>query len=409
MKILFVADGRSPIALHWIRYFLDGDDEIHLASTYPCARDIPLASLTITPVAFGELASEQEAGERGKRAAWLRKIVPVGLRTSLREWLAPLTFPNAVQRLRALITRVRPDLIHAMRIPFEGMVAALAAPKVPMLVSVWGNDLTLHARSNPWMAYYTRMVLDRTDALHTDCYRDQRMARQWGFASRKPAIVLPGNGGVEGDVFYHTEHKLQGIGERGEGAVVVNPRGFRAYVRNDTFFRSIPLVLERLPEVRFLCPAMAGEAQAENWLHELNIAHAVQLLPLQPHSQMADLFRQAQVVVSLTTHDGTPNTLLEAMACGCFPVAGDLESLREWIIPGVNGILTTPDDPSLLADAILQALQQSDLRMRAVVHNQRLVAERAEYGRVMAQVEEFYRKVIVKLPSQHPQRKMDSK
>ena len=33
-------------------------------------------------------------------------------------------------------------------------------------------------------------------------------------------------------------------------------------------------------------------------------------------------------------HDGTPNTLLEGMACGCLPVAGDLDSIREWLKPG---------------------------------------------------------------------------
>ena len=41
---------------------------------------------------------------------------------------------------------------------------------------------------------------------------------------------------------------------------------------------------------------------------------------------MAALFRQAQVMLSITTHDGTPNTLLEGLASGCFPIAGDIES-----------------------------------------------------------------------------------
>jgi glycosyltransferase involved in cell wall biosynthesis len=109
---------------------------------------------------------------------------------------------------------------------------------------------------------------------------------------------------------------------------------------------------------------------------------------------MAERFRQAQVVVSLSTHDGTPNTLLEAMACGCFPVVGDIESLREWITPGVNGLLTAPDDSHALAEAILQALEQPALRQHAAAHNLRLITERAEYGRVMQQAEEFYRKLV---------------
>ena len=56
---------------------------------------------------------------------------------------------------------------------------------------------------------------------------------------------------------------------------------------------------------------------------ELGIEDTVELTPPLPHADMAALFRSAQVLVSPTTHDGTPNSLLEGMACGCFPVAGD--------------------------------------------------------------------------------------
>ena len=78
------------------------------------------------------------------------------------------------------------------------------------------------------------------------------------------------------------------------------------------------------------------------------------------------------------------------MACGCFPVAGDIESLQEWITPGVNGLLVDPRDPQAIAGAVLMALEDRNLRRRAAEHNTRLVSERAEYGRVMAKAERFY-------------------
>ena len=129
-----------------------------------------------------------------------------------------------------------------------------------------------------------------------------------------------------------------------EAIIIINPRGFRAYVRNDTFFRAIPIVLKQRPNTRFICPAMIDETQAQKWVTEYRIASEVDLLPLQPRQKMADLFRQAQVTVSITTHDGMPNTLLEAMACGVYPIVGDIELLREWITPGVNGLLVNPLD-----------------------------------------------------------------
>ena len=109
---------------------------------------------------------------------------------------------------------------------------------------------------------------------------------------------------------------------------------------------------------------------------------------------MAELFRGASIVVSPSTHDGTPNTLLEAMACGCFPVAGDLESLREWITPGENGLLIDPSNPRALADAILSVLEKPALREAAKIKNSQIIAARAEYGACMAMIDTFYKNVV---------------
>jgi glycosyltransferase involved in cell wall biosynthesis len=139
---------------------------------------------------------------------------------------------------------------------------------------------------------------------------------------------------------------------------------------------------------------MQAEAQAWKWISRLNIEGSVSLLPRQNRSQMANLFRNSQVIVSPTTHDGTPNSLLEAMACGCFPVVGDLESLREWFLPGVNGFLVNSSDAHALAYAVNQALENHSLRESAAEHNVHLVSERAEYQRVMAGAVDFYRAVV---------------
>jgi glycosyltransferase involved in cell wall biosynthesis len=389
MKLLFVVDGRSPIALNWIRYFVAGGYDVYLASTYPCSPDLSPASLTIIPVALSEAAG-QPASAFGR--GWLRRLIPLGWRTALRQRLGPLTLPGAARRLRQLVEAWQPDLVHAMRLPYEGMLAARALEGLPtpLLVSVWGNDFTLHAPATPWLGRETRRALSRTDALHADCQRDVRLAHEWGFPKDRPAVVLPGAGGVQPELFYPPENP------EGRQPLVVNPRGLRAYIRNDTFFRAVPLVLARRPETRFVCPAMAGEAEPQRWLNELGTGAQVELLPVQTRSQMADLFRRAQVAVSPSTHDGTPNTLLEAMACGCFPVAGDIESLREWIEPGANGLLVDPGDPQALAGAILQALGQPDLRRRAAEQNARLIAEKAGYGRVMQSAEKFYAEIAKK-------------
>jgi len=389
MKILYVADGRSPIAQNWIRHFVErGDqqsspvDEVYLASTFACSLDFPINGLELTPVAFSSVKKvTQRPGTASART--------VGLRTAIRQWFGPFTIRRASQRLREYIERVKPDLIHAMRIPYEGMMAADAYNGTPLIVSVWGNDFTLHGISTRFMKHYTYWTMQVADGLHADCHRDIRLGYEWGLAPGKPTLVAPGNGGIRGDIFYPPEKPV-------EEPVIINPRGFRPYVRNDMFFKAIPLVLAKHPNAKFIFALMAGEPQVEQWVGELEIGHAVEFLPPLPHAQMASVFRRAQIVASPSIHDGTPNTLLEGMACGCFPVAGDLESIREWITPNENGLLFDSNHPQSIADAIIHAIENKNLRTKAEGLNREIISTRAEYEENMKRVEEFYKEVTAK-------------
>ena len=385
MKILFVADGRSPISRNWIRYFAERGDEVYLASTFACELDFPVKRLELTPVAFSAVKKQTSTPGSGSSRT-------LGLRTLIRQWIGPLTISRSARKLRTLIQEVQPDILHALRVPYEGMLAAEAlsggrVSRPRFLVSIWGNDFTLHAPSTPLMGYCTRKVMKAVDALHADCERDIRLARTWGLGADQPTLVAPGNGGIRGDVFYPPSELVK-------EPVIINPRGFRAYVKNEAFFKSMPLVLAKRSDARFVCSSMQGEAQALKWIQELGIEHAVQLNPPLSHAQMGEVFRGAQIVVSPSIHDGTPNSLIEGMACGCFPVAGDLESIREWITHGQNGLLVDPNDPQAIADAILIALEREDLRREAAGLNANMISAKAEYGRTMERVVEFYEMAI---------------
>jgi len=381
MRLLFVTDARSPISRNWIRYFIDRGDEVFIASTFEWeVEGLPTQRTAFTPVAFS-------AAKKRTSAPSTASSRTLSLRTKIRQWLGPVTIPAAAFKLRAFIRDVQPDIVHAMRIPYEGMLTAEALQGLKtrplFLVSIWGNDFTLHAPSTPLMKYYTRKVMRLVDGLHADVNRDVLLAREWGLSEDKPTLVVPGNGGIRGDVFYSPKELVK-------NPIVINPRGVRPYVRNDSFFKAIPLVLAKYPEAKFLCTGMQNDPQAMSWVQEYGIQNSVELLPAFPHEKMGELFRSAQIVVSPSIHDGTPNTLIEAMSCGCFPVAGDLESIREWITHGQNGLLFDANVPQSIADAILLGLEREDLRTDAAGLNRKIISTRAEYGANMKRVEDFY-------------------
>jgi glycosyltransferase involved in cell wall biosynthesis len=396
MKILFVADGRSPTSLSWLRYWTEKGHAVHLISTFPC--DIPagVISYHTLPVAFGSLAGGQVKNTPAVRtkngnAASLRNILRF-----VRYYLGPISLPFYQGHFRSLLSAIQPDLVHALRIPFEGMLSVVTPPGIPLVVSTWGNDITLHAHGSFLMTQLTKRVLSRADGLITDTQRDIQLSYEWGFRSGKPTLTVPGAGGIRLEEMGTISGSVRLPEELPDAPIIVNPRGQRpGSLRQDIFFQAIPEVLRKFPQAVFVCPSLRGDAESERLVDALGIRPNTKLWPRLSQAQLWRLFQASQIFVSPSVHDGTPNSLLETMACGCFPVVGDIESMREWVQPGINGLLVDATVAHSIADAIIQTISQPALRTKAAKYNAALIIERAAYLPNMARVEKFYTDLII--------------
>ena len=407
-SIQFVVDARSAIAQNWIAYLLDHGFEVHVISTVAAPTfDSRIASYHVVPLALGGLVARLNGGGEAARSSGLRRALSSRL-SPLRSRAATLDVYRHASAIRQIVNENKPDIVHAMRLPYEGIAAtaALESVDVPVVVSVWGNDFTLHAGRSPRVARMTERALGRADALHPDCMRDLTLAKQtFGWPDDKPAAVLPGGGGVQRALFRPEPRDadlVETLGIPTESFVVFNPRRISPYVSTECFFRAAALVLERMGNIIFLGAEMNGHPMAEKWVSELGIRDSVRLLAPMSRAEMAAHFKLADVVVSPARHDGTPNTLLEGLACGCFPLVGAIESVEEWIVDGENGLTFDPDDPVEIAAAISRAATDKHLRNRAFAINQQLIAEKADYDLMMPRAVDFYRAVIrsaaVRLP-----------
>jgi glycosyltransferase involved in cell wall biosynthesis len=400
MNLLFVADGRSPTAISWINNVWQDGHRVSLISTYPCQSMPGLAEFHILPVAFAELASKPGGKSNGSAPNNPIKHAVQTLRPSLlqlRYLFGPMTLPLYRKRFLEIVDHIGPELIHALRIPFEGMLAKVAPERYPLVVSIWGNDLTLHAQGSFQMGRNTLATLSRAEGLIADASRDIRLAKVWGYKSDRPSLVVPGCGGIDLEKIElartsspRTMIDIIPINRR----LVINPRGLRpGSLRNDVFFEAASIVSRRLPEVCFICPTMAGQPEAEQMVNTYGLDKNTLLLPALTQPDLWWLFAHADVVISPGEHDGVPNSLLEAIASGCFPVAGDIESLREWITPGVNGLLYPPADSAALAEAILLILENPERRFEAARKNRSLIRDRADLVVIRKKATQFYQLV----------------
>ena len=401
VRILLVADGRSPITRNWIKMLQSGKYEICLASTYPYQPIDGLISQVAIPVGFSALAGGQvnsaEKTGSGLRQQMISALRPLLMRT--RAALTPHMLRAPMKKLQAFIDKCKPDVVHAMRIPYEGMLCSHLPDMIPLVMSIWGNDLTLHAKTSRHMGVLTHRTLKRADGLLADAARDVQLAQAWSLQKDVPTLVVPGSGGLDLSALKTAWEKSDMVLARyhipRDRPLVINPRGFRpGSVHQDVFFKSIPLVLERMPDTFFLCPGMQGQTSAERRLRSLGISASVMLLPFLPQEELWALYAASSVYLSLSSHDGTPNSFLEAIASGTYPIVGDIASLREWITPGQTGSLIDPRDAGAAAREVCGVLGNENLRGYAAKKNRTIIETRALREGVREKVELLYANLI---------------
>jgi glycosyltransferase involved in cell wall biosynthesis len=399
VRITIVCDYRSPIARSWADAARMTGAEVSIISSRAGHDPLGDSSTPIVPLGPEALAVQllrRIRGGEGSPVSSETPLRPNGLRSIARRF-APLLLPAHAKPLRKALAATRPDVVHALRLPYEAMATVRAWAFTPIVASVWGNDFTLHAERSRLNKAATRQTLQRIQGLHTDCFRDQRLAVSLGFDPRKPTLVVPGSGGIVGARFSASGATLRAeLGIPSSAPVILNARGLREYVHLPEFIAAAKLVLRSNVDAHLICTGMRGYAPMDDLVSGLGPdGSRVHLLGTIPHSQMPALFRSADIALSLTSHDGTPNTLLEAMASGCYPIVGPVESVQEWVTDHINGRIVPPRDSIGIARAILESLADTDVRDRASNVNAELIRERADRMTLRPSVARFYEDVFV--------------
>lgn len=113
--------------------------------------------------------------------------------------------------------------------------------------------------------------------------------------------------------------------------------------------------------------------------------------------QMLDLLARCRCFVSMSRSDGTATSLLEAMACGLFPILSDIPQNVDWVDPTRrNGRIVPLDSVDQLADALREAIRNPAHADAAAAYNREqmlnLADARANLSRLAQTLSETARK-----------------
>jgi hypothetical protein len=136
VHILLIADGRSPITRCWLHMLSGLDYQVSLISTYPYEKISGIQKQYTLPLAFAAMSGSQVAAAGTKRQSfirgWVARLRPLLLR--VRALTAPLTVEKYQEEYLKIVAELKPDIVHALRIPFEGMLAAVTPDEIPLIL-----------------------------------------------------------------------------------------------------------------------------------------------------------------------------------------------------------------------------------------------------------------------------------
>jgi glycosyltransferase involved in cell wall biosynthesis len=165
----------------------------------------------------------------------------------------------------------------------------------------------------------------------------------------------------------------------------------------DIFLAAAKSVLRTNPEVKFVITLHEPyeSLQSVRVLASRSLGSSVEVFGVV--NNMAKLMVNADVVVApFRSTEGIsdiPLIVLEAMALGKPVVASNIEGIKEVISDGENGVLVDLNHPDELANAIINLL--NDPNLREEISNQAILcAKRFSYSEISRRLSDLYLKII---------------
>lgn len=280
--------------------------------------------------------------------------------------------------LRALLAWLRPDIVH---VQYAGLLLNVAPLwDGPLVVTVWGSDIyrTDQTSSADYEALATYLAradcvtcdsVDLVDAIRRFCapHAPPTEVIQWGVDT---ALFAP----APGPSLFAREFGIA------DCTVFLSPRSFTPLYRLTDIVAAFAEVSRDLNDAVLLMKRYNAEpAYAEEvarLVAALGMQERVFIIDRIDYTDMVDYYRTGHILVSVPESDGTPMSLLEGMACGCYPIVSDVPSLHEWITDGENGRIVPIGSVPALAEAMLECARSANLGP-AITANLQMVSARA--------------------------------
>lgn len=397
MKICFVANATSIHTKRWASWFAQNGHDVHIVSFWDAEiKGVTVHHIKLLPSILTSLKNSvlqrQSSALSGKGTP--TEKAPQGFRSTLMAYFSLISQPLDNWRIKRIIKRIKPDILHGQYVTNYGFYAACTGFH-PLVISAWGSDVLIDPGVSRFSRHRVEFALKRADLIASVSSHVRSATTELGASSQNNHIIQPG---VDTNIF----RPFPGVSLRSEldiaenDPVVISTRGFKPIYNYETLIQAIPYVLKESPNAKFILHGSGSDRKAilQSIANELGIAQSIRFVAPVSHSELPEYLNMADLYISIPFSDGMSNALLEAMACSLPVIVSDLPANREVVKGDWNGYIVPVKNPQAVADAIISLFQNKEKRELFGQRSRTLVREKAKHNTNMVKMEKLYKRLV---------------
>ena len=283
------------------------------------------------------------------------------------------------------------DVVHAHWLIPQGLIAALLGK--PFLVTSHGADL--HALRSKPLQMLKRWVLQKARAATVVSSAMRDIAVQLGANLDKISVVPMGvdmtDRFVPAEVAHRSCSELLFVGR------LVEKKGLRYLLE------ALHMVLRERPDVTLTIAGFGPDEQSlKTQTHELGLQHAVHFQGAVAQKDLPALYQRAALFVAPFVkarsgdQEGLPVALMEAVACGCPVVAGDVAGIGDLLGVLKEQICVDARNTKLLAEKICTELAHPECGKERACQVHRIASAYVDWNRISREYADLLSRMVIK-------------
>ncbi|WP_417454746.1 glycosyltransferase family 4 protein [Kiloniella sp.] len=294
------------------------------------------------------------------------------------------------------VKSVEADVYHAHYAAELTTWMAWLLGKKPFIISCLGGDVLFDEQGTlgPIGRWITKRALKKCDHVTVVSNHLGKTVERFGVPRSKIQRVI---WGVNHEIF-HPEGSTQqtrclwGVTE--DAQIIFSPRMLKPFYNQMMMLDALKEVVQHNPKSVLVFATYNQDANYRKNLEartkELNLEDHVRYAPPMNQQEMMLAYNSADLVISLSPSDGTPVSVMEAMACGTPVLMADLERYKEFFAHKETGWFTKIET-SHVVTAILELFKDQQsyetlrtkgialIKEKADLHSQSRLLEETSY------------------------------